>query len=219
MCKQRSRRNVLPIKKIWRSVGSAGLVVAAALIAASPAAADSAAMPPDVAPLDQSTCAHPSLSQTLLPFGDSNLYALAPQGSFDNASGWQLAGDASILPTVQPDGSVGDVLVLPGGSQATSPPMCITSDYPTARLWAASLNGDSVFFNVQYYRDGQWTKPKDNGGFKADKNAWGLTNPMNISPGHDDGWQQVRFTLVSGGKPGKGVSLVDNFWVDPRASR
>jgi hypothetical protein len=208
----------VPIKKTWQ-VGA--LSITAAMAMASPALAATAQTPPDVPPIDESTCAHPDFTQALLPFGDSNLYTLAPGGAFANATDWQLANGASITTTVQPDGTAGGVLDLPGKGQATSPVMCITSDYPTARLWVRNLEGgDTVSFNVQYYRDGAWTKPKDNGGFKGDKKKnWTLSQEMPVSPDvNNPGWQQVRFTLLGGGDARK-LQQVDSFWVDPRASR
>ena len=208
----------MPIKKSWQAGALSSIAVMAM---ASPAFGATAQTPPDVAPIDESTCAHADFTQALLPFGDTNLYTLAPGGAFANAVDWQLAGGAMITTTVQPDGSTGGVLNLPGKtSQATSPVMCITADYPTARLFVRNLEGgDNVSFNVQYYRNGAWTKPKDNGGFHGDKKNWTLSQEMPVSPDvNNPGWQQVRFTLLGGGDNRK-LQQVDNFWVDPRASR
>jgi hypothetical protein len=206
----------MPIKKTWGVVAS----FVASLAIASPAFGATAITPPDVPPIDESTCAHGSFAQALLPFGDANNYVLAPGGAFDNAGGWQLAGGASIATALQPDGSTGSVLNLRGKSQATSPVMCITADYPTARLWVRNVEGgEAISFNVQYYRNGAWTSPKDNGGFKGDRKNWTLSTELNVTPDTSNpGWQQVRFTLVGGGDTRK-VQQVDNFWVDPRASR
>jgi len=100
--------------------------------------------------------------------------------------------------------------------------MCITVDYPTARLWSRNITGtDGVSFNVQYWDNDklEWTKPKDNGGMKGEKTGWTLSKDMPIKPDTKNlGWQQVRFTLIAGGDPKKRFQ-VDNFWVDPRASR
>ena len=210
----------MPIKKTWGPITSFAAAAIASLAFASSAFAATAQMPPDVAPIDEASCAHGDFAQTLLPFGDVNNYVLAPGGAFENATDWQLANGASIVTTEQPDGSSGNVLNLPGKGQATSPVMCITSDYPTARLWVRNLEGgDNVSFNVQYYRDGAWTRPKDNGGFHGDRKNWTLSNDMPVSPDvNNPGWQQVRFTLLGGGDNRK-LQQVDNFWVDPRASR
>ena len=210
----------MPIKKCWKAVITGSAI---AVLSASPALG-AAETPPAVAPLDESTCAHMPLSQALLPFGDSNLYTLAPGGAFSNAVDWQLAGGASITTSVQPDGTVGGVLDLPGKSQATSPVMCITQDYPMSRIWVRNVTDDEdVRFNVQYWDEEklEWTKPKENGKFKADKQGnWNLSKELDIKPDDEDpGWQQVRFTLHVQGDPRKHRVQVDNFWVDPRASR
>ena len=81
---------------------------------------------------------------------------------------WRLSNGAKIVETIQPDGSTGGVLELPGKGQATSPVMCITTDYPMARVWSRTVNGnDLVSFNVQYLDKGtgQWTGLKNNGAF------------------------------------------------------
>ena len=67
----------------------------------------------------------------------------------------------------------------------------------------------------------EWTKPKENGKFKAQKDgAWALSKELDIKPDQDDpGWQQVRFTLHVQGDPRKHRVQVDNLWIDPRASR
>jgi hypothetical protein len=195
---------------------AAGLMVAAALCAPATAHAATAATPPPVAPLD--ACTQQALSQPLLPFKDSNYYTLAPDGGFaTGASGWQLAGGASVVATTQRDGTPGGVLDLPAGSQATSPPVCITADYPSSRLFVRSLSGtQGVYFDVQYLRNGVWTAPKENSQYRGANASWVLSPPLLIQPDKASGWQQVRFTLVSSATT-KGSVQVDDFWVDPRA--
>jgi len=107
------------------------------------------------------------------------------------------------------------VLDLPSKAQATSPVMCINSDYPTGRLWVRNIAGsEGVFFHVSYLNaDGTWTYPKNTGQFHGDKNAWRLSNPMNIQPSNRPGWQQVRFTFLADGT--KSRFQVNDFWVDP----
>ena len=211
-------RGRMPIKKLW------GLPVSliASLAIVSPAFGATAPTPPPVPPIDESTCANPSLSQALLAFGDLNLYTLAPGGAFANAADWQLTTGATIAPGVQPDGSAGSVLQLQSKAMATSPVMCITRDYPMARVWGRNAKGgDNVSLNVQYYdkATGQWTKPKDQGGFDGDRGGkWKLSGELPITPDPANlGWQQVRFTFYAGGRDS--IFQVDNFWVDPRASR
>ena len=189
--------------------------VAGASLGTTPALAATATTPAPVASL--ASCSDRAMSQPFLAWKDSNNYALAPGGSFEalDGGGWALANGARILSTAQPDGTVGGVLDLPSKAQATSPPVCITDAYPTARLWVRNIAGsEGVFFNVQYLRNGVWTAPKDNGQFHGARSDWTLSSPMNVMPDKVAGWQQVRFTFLAGGT--KSRFQVNDFWIDPR---
>lgn len=106
------------------------------------------------------------------------------------------------------------MLDLPSGAQATSPPLCITSDYPRSRLFVRNVSGgEGVSFYV-YLRNGEWTAPKNTGRFHGDKSDWTLSGGMNIQPSNKPGWQQARFTFVARGT--KSHFQVDDFWVDPK---
>jgi hypothetical protein len=195
-----------------RRIASFGLATAAVTLAAAPAQA--AITIPGAAPRD--TCAASPLSQSLAAFGDLRYYTLAPGGDFALGSDWQLSGGATVGETRQADGTSGGVLDLPSKAQATSPVMCITSDYPIARLRVRNIRGsEGVFFYVSYLQNGQWTAPKNTGQFHGDHADWTLSNPMNVQPSNTAGWQQVRFTFVAGGNTSR--FQVDDFWVDPRA--
>lgn len=198
-----------------RALGILCALVGASL-GTTPALAATATAPAPVEPL--ATCGDQAMSQPFLDRKDSNYYAIAPGGAFDalEGDGWTFAGGARIVETAQPDGTVGGVLDLPSKSQASSPPICITSAYPTARLWVRNIVGsEGVFFNIQYLRDGVWTNPKDNGQFHgAGGGRWSLSNPMNVMPDKASGWQQVRFTFLAGGS--KSRFQVNDFWIDPR---
>jgi hypothetical protein len=199
-----------------RRVLAVGLALVGSALAANPASAATALTPTAAEPL--SSCSNPSITQPFVGVGDRNYYFLASGGAFDSAStaGWELRNGASIVQTTQRDGTLGGVLDLPSNAQATSPVLCITSDYPTARLWVRNLVGsEGVFFYVSYWKNGVWTTPKNTGQFHGDGNAWTLSNPMNIQPSGVTGWQQVRFTFVAGGTRSR--FQVDEFWVDPRA--
>ena len=211
----------MPIRKCWHVISAASTI--AVMAAASPAFG-AAETPLPVPPLDEASCAHQPVMPVFAAFGDLNLYTLAPGGAFTDTGGWQLAGGASVAAAAQPDGSVGGVLDLPGKSQATSPVMCITTDYPTARVWVRNAADDEdLRFNVQYWDKEklEWTKPKESGKFKADKaGGWNLSKELDVKPDKDDpGWQQVRFTLHVNGSAEKNRVQVDNLWIDPRASR
>ncbi len=189
--------------------GAVLTVTALSLGAGSAHAAPDVSTPTPVAPL--SDCSHGPFSQPLLAFKDKNLYTLAPGGDFEGPTSWELARGAS----VQADASHGGVLDLPSGAQATSPPLCITADYPKSRLFVRNVAGsEGVSFFVSYLRNGGWTTPKNTGQFHGDKSWWTLSGGMNIQPSSTPGWQQARFTFVAGGT--KSRFQVDDFWVDPK---
>ncbi len=176
-----------------------------------------------VAPLAQAAftdCTHPAVSQPFAPFGDYNFYALAPNGDFDDlaSSDWKLSGGAAATTALQSDGSKGYVLDLPSGAVATTPPLCITVDYTTARLWSRNLaGGEGVDFAVSYPNGDGWTKPSSTGSLPGDSGGWRLSNPMNIKPVKQPDWQWIRISLTGKGKTSR--FQVDDLWIDPRASR
>jgi hypothetical protein len=188
----------------------AGLTAAAfGLGAGSAHAAVTVSTPTPVEPL--ASCSHGEFSQPLLPFKDRNLYTLAPGGDFEGPTSWELSRGA----TVQADDSRGGVLDLPSGAQATSPPLCITADYPRSRMFVRNVEGgEGVFFYVSYLRNDEWTAPKRTGQFHGDKRGWTLSGGLNIQPNGHPGWQQARFTVVAGGTDSH--FQVDDFWVDPK---
>ena len=195
-----------------RCAASLGLAAIAAGLGASQARA--AVALPAAAPL--SSCATQAMSQPFAGLKDQHFYTLAPEGDFNSAADWQLSGGAALVQTAGAGGQADGVLNLPSRAQATSPVMCITSDYPTARLHVRNIKGaEGVFFYVSYYQNGTWTTPKNTGQFHGDHSSWTLSNPMNVQPLKTSGWQQVRFTFVGGGTTSD--FQVDDFWVDPRA--
>jgi hypothetical protein len=195
-------------RALRRSLGALCATAAAVGLAATPALADTS---------DPSTCSAPSLSQPWTAYKDHHWYTLAPGGTFDDAAdaGWQLSGGAAIVDADQRDGTSGGVLDLPSRSVAVSPPLCITSDYPNARLSVRNLRGaEGVTFAVSYFVDGGWTNAKDTGQFHGEHSDWTLSKPMNLQPGKKPGWQLIRFVFVARGNTSH--FQVDEFWVDPR---
>lgn len=196
-----------------RSLSVCGLLTTAvAVMAASPALAAQI----DVSGLgwtDASSCSPPALTQPFASAGDSNWYTLTPgetPGSF-NGSGWTLTGGASIEGG---QAGAGSVLDLPSGSQAVSPPMCVASDYPTARTMVRDVVGaQGVHIFVAYAGTKTASKAQDVGQVHGQQSAWTLSNTFNIHPGNLPGWQLMRFTLVPDGKSSD--FQVYNFYVDP----
>ena len=197
-----------------RSLGlSGGLSVLLAGLAVSPAMAS----PKPTTSVDTSACSTPRLSQPFLSAGDSNWYTLAPGESPDNfaGGGWTLTGRALIITTRLQDGQRGSVLDLPSGSTAVSPPMCVASDYPTARTIVRDVVGsEGVHTYVSYAGTKTAYQPQNTGQVHGSQTAWTLSNPINVHPGNLAGWQLVQFTLVPGGKTSD--FLIYNFYVDPR---
>jgi len=192
-----------------RSALAGGIAVLGALIAVPAAGAATVAQVAPIAPLD--ACTDNAISQPFAPYKDTNYYALAPGGHFDSDAGWDFSGGASLVSTDR-----GSVLDMPSKAQATSPVMCITADYPKARMWVRDLVGsEGVYFYVSYYVNGAWTTPKNTGQVHGDKTNWTLPGAVNVQPYKTIGWQQVRFTFVAGGTTSH--FQVDDFWVDPRA--
>jgi len=185
----------------------------------SAAAMFTAASPAQAAPLNMSglswgsimSCIDPTLTQPFLSAGDTNWYTLAPgetPGSF-TGDGWILSGGASIQ-----SGSTGSVLNLPSGSQAISPPMCVASDYPTARTMVRNVvGGEGVQVSVGYWGTKTASAAQNVGEVHGQKAGWTLSSPVNIHPGNLPGWQLVRFALTPGGKSSD--FQVYDFWVDP----
>jgi hypothetical protein len=202
-----------------RATGLAGLITALlGVVAANPAAAATTPIPASSTSTDTATCASQSMSQTFLSMKDRNWYTLAPGQSPDgfNGAGWTLTNGAQIVSTQLQDGQSGSVLDLPSGAVAVSPPICVTSDYPTARTLVRNVvGGEGVQFYVSYQGTHTWEQPQNTGQLHGQKNGWTVSNPVNLQPDHHTvGWQIVRFAFVAGGKTSD--FQVYNFYVDPR---
>ena len=168
-------------------------------------------------PPDTSGCSSPQLSQPFLALGDLNFYTLVPGqsiGSFDG-TGWTLRAGAQIETQPLADGASGSVLDLPSGSQAVSPPMCVSSDYPTGRTLVRDVVGSQgVQMYVSYAGTNTQDKPQNIGQVHGQQSSWTVSDPFNIHPGNLSGWQLVQFTLVPGGKTSD--FQIYDFYVDPR---
>jgi hypothetical protein len=198
-----------------RSFGLGGVVTTtvAALGASSALAAT-------VTPVDTSACSAPQLAQAFQSIHDSNWYTLAPGQSVDNfnGNGWTLSAGAHIASSSLSGGGTGSVLDLPSGSSAVSPPMCVSSDYPTARTMVRNVAGsEGVHISVAYAGTKTADKPKNVGQVQGTQSAWTASNPFNVHPGNLPGWQLVQFTFTAGGKSSD--FQIYNFWVDPRMGR
>lgn len=203
-----------------RNLRRLGLGVVLAAVSAAPAQAATT-------PVNTSMCTTPAFSQPFLSWQDTNWYALAPGESADQftGAGWVLSGGAKIVTTTLADGTTNSVLDLPGGSQAVSPTICLTSAYPEARMMVNNIsgsNGGNVGFSVSYAGTASATTPTQTGTFKTTGNQgvsgdWMLTQPVNLQPSSTPGWQPMQVTLAPSG-PKKADFQIYNLYLDPRMS-
>ena len=160
-----------------------------------------------------------SIRQALIAYGDDDSYFLAPGGSFEgDTAAWHLAGGAQLTQATGEHGTESGVLELPSGGQAVSPVLCVTTDFPHARVFARSVTGGSrIVFGVSYYGRHGWSKFTQTGHIRAKGTTWSLSDRLGLHPKKKKGWQQVRLAFYGGGTGN--VFQLDNLWVDPRGSR
>jgi hypothetical protein len=177
-----------------------GLVAVVAGLAATPTSGQASA--------STTTCPAVPESQPFLGLGDSNWYALVPNGDFSNnaGGGWQLSGGAQIVPAVLPTGASGNVLSLPRGAKAISPPMCVDMTYANVRAWVKANPGISVTGLVAGHSQSQTLNGRSS--------AWTAPPAVNVLPGGLTGVVQLQLVFQFTGSTGSG--LVYDIFVDPR---
>ena len=167
-------------------------------------------------------CAAPELSQPFARWLDYSQYKLVEGGDFETGTdGWNLSGGARVVDgnATQHVGGTGDSrsLLLPAGSAATTPPVCVGLNEPTMRYFARKNSGllSTMAVSVQVQLQlGVWvTLPigVDLGG------AWHPSLPnlviANLLPLLPPDQTAVRFKFA----PLLGGSWqIDDVYVDPR---
>jgi hypothetical protein len=108
------------------------------------------------APANAATCAGKS-SQPFAPWGDLNLYELAPNGTLESTNGWTLTGGAALTRGSEPFAVTGRLgqysLSIPAGATATSPVMCLDDARPTFRFFARSPQGAAASLRAEALAD------------------------------------------------------------------
>jgi hypothetical protein len=93
-------------------------------------------------------CNYPAAGQTFSQWGDSAYYVPVQGGSFETAGGWKLSGGAKIVDGNNPFhlGSAADShsLLLPPGSSALTPGVCLTLLTPTLRFVGSASDASGV---------------------------------------------------------------------------
>jgi hypothetical protein len=175
-------------------------------------------------------CVEPSLTQPFSGFGDLRFYTLAPGGHFETgAAGWTLTAGAAVAPGNEPwylrSGADRYSLQLPPGAVATSPPMCVTLDYPIFRLPVQSLDPSGqtdLVVEVRYpdAADASWKGVRTESGKSAD--GWRLTSDIDLKPdtyGSSNEWRNVQLRFAAKGIAGDPGWRVDDVFVDPYMRR
>ena len=98
------------------------------------------------------SCPGVTYSQAFAQWGDSNSYFLATGGSFEGTNSWKLTGGAQVVGGNEPfyltSQSDTHSLVLPAGSSATTPAMCLAALSPHMRLVGFASDGSGVHVDV-----------------------------------------------------------------------
>ena len=196
------------MKNHWATARRAlglGVLIATAASASATAATSSST----------SACSVPAytLAQPYLASGDSNWYTLAPGQSVDNfaGAGWTLTGGAKLVTATLADGTTGTVLDLPAGSKAVSPPMCVDSDYPTARVNVLqTVKGAGMHVYVAYTAN---AGAGQSSGVVSGGSTWSVSRAIQLHAGSLSGWQNAQYTFEGG----KGAIELYDFYVDPHS--
>jgi hypothetical protein len=158
-------------------------------------------------------------SQPFAAFGDSNYYTLVPGGEFNRPSeGWELYNGARIENTTRPNGSAAGVLDLPSGALAISPPVCVTPEYPAARVWVRDVKGNEGVATAVAYVGTRLTvtAPQNVGQVHGQQASWTLSNPIDVQPQIPfaaEGAREARFVFLAVSRSSE--TQLYGLWVDP----
>lgn len=168
-------------------------------------------------------CPGQTLSQIFLPWGDAGWYTPLADGGFEQgAQGWQLEGGAQVVEGNEPFqvGGADDShsLLLPAGSSAVSPPICVGRDHETLRgfaRYAGSRVSHLVVEMVWQPRPGH-TRALPVGNLRLGE-GWQPTpimklvgSALGLRPGETT---EVSFRFAPRGNSGEW--WIDDFYVDP----
>jgi hypothetical protein len=193
------------MKQRVRTSGALGMVGVLVALVIGPAQSASAAT-------TATYCPPTTLFQ---PFsGDSRWYTMTPGEAPDAfaGTGWLLTGGAKITTQTLADGSTGTVLDLPAGSTALSPPMCVDSTYPLARMETRTL-GKAPDNSTKFFTERVGSSTLSGGIPVLGTTSWAASPPDNVA-GAGAGAAQVQFKFVAGNKAAD--LQVYNLWIDPR---
>ena len=183
---------------------------------------------PEATAEGEATCSAPDLFNPLTAFKDQRDYFVAPEGDFENPllPGWQLQGGANVSDGGSTQAVLGAdhamSLMLPPGSSATSPEMCVDLNYPTFRFFATQLEQDTdaeLAVDVIYPALAKNNVRQAKKYRLKSKDGWQLTSDVKLEPqrlGKASGWRKIalRFRVNPGNKPA--TYQIDDVLIDPR---
>ncbi len=199
----------------------AAITTAIAVAALAVAAPMAQAHDDDDATLGGGLCAGHVLSQPLLAFGDATSYLLAPGADFESGlDTFTVTGGATIQDGNESFHVSGaddsHSAFLPAGSSLTTPPLCVTSDYPSMRLFVRNDGTDGKLGVQVVYTDllTRATVVKGAGDIDAKhiKGNWTLSKELPTFAGRLGTSLSVRLTAKD-----KGAWSVDDVLIDPRS--
>jgi hypothetical protein len=168
---------------LFRRIGPAGVLALAALAFATPSAAQAA------------------------------WYVPAPDGGLEGGGEeWTLSGGATVVDGNQPYFAGERSLALPGGSAATTAPMCIGIEHPTIRMFARNTGSPLSTLGVSVvFRDplGAWQALPV--GAVAAGSQWAPTAVMPVVANLLSDRAAFRFTPLDD----RGEWTIDDVYVDP----
>jgi hypothetical protein len=201
-----------------RILGAAAVVIGLLGISATRALATTQSSTTTSA--EAAVCPGQTFSQPFAAEGDTNYYTLVPGGEFNSPSeGWLLYNGARILGATRPSGAAGGVLDLPSGALAISPPVCVTLQYPTARVWVRDVKGSEGVAVAVAYLGTKFglTSPQNVGHVHGQQSGWTLSSPIDVQPqivSATEGPREARFVFLATGHSEE--SQLSGLYVDPR---
>ncbi len=208
-----------PKRRLSYLLGACFALLGVSTAPALAASATTATPAASTAPAATTSCEGQTFSQPFAGQGDSNYYTLVQGGEFNSPSeGWELLNGAAIVQSSRPSKALGGVLGLRSGSLAISPPVCVTLQYPTARVWVRDVKGGGVVLvSVVYLSARTATLPQSVGELHGSQGVWTLSNPINVQPqiaGSTESAREARFVFMGAGRASE--YQLSGLWVDPR---
>jgi len=173
-------------------------------------------------------CNDGAITQPFAPWGDKANYKAVQGGSFEASNtGWTLKGKAKVVAGNEPwsvgGAGHGKSLVLPSGSSAISPTVCVGLAEPTLRFFAkknkAPLLGISTLAVTVYVKTSLGLTVPLPIGVVLGNGQWKPTAPMlivaNLLPLLPGAQTPVAFQFT----PILGEWQIDDVYVDPQRSR